>query len=289
ICAKLIVVKTIEAFYNLYLHPLRKYPGPLLARATGLWYIYHLCNGSLTQATSDAHTKYGKIIRVGPRDLDYTDPRAWSDIYGHLGASENAKDSRELIFESDEVDIVGAPRMKHSALRRLLAHGFSDKALRDQQPVIQLYVDQLIQKFRAHASEGKAVNVTDWYSFVLFDITGHLVYGESFDCCQSERNHPWVQMLKDYVVAAAFIFAVQRIGFATSSFWQMVPAKYRKSRPKHHELVHLKLLRRLETKPEYSDLSQNMINAYEAGQLSLEDLTVNARVLVIAGACMEKL
>lgn len=276
----------VTIIYNLYLHPLRKYPGPLLARATGWWYIYHLCNGTQGKAFLKAHHKYGDVVRVGPNDLDYTDPQAWNDIYGHRSGheeKENSKDKREIIQESPERDIIVATRHEHSFLRRLIAHGFSDKALREQQPTIHMYIDQLIQGVRLRAEKGSVVDLADWYSFLMFDIIGHLVYSESFESLQGEQYHPWVHMIETYVTAAAFIFSAQRLGILGSLFWKLVPKKFRSSRPAHHELVHQKLLRRLETTPTYTDLSTRMIEAYEKGELSVADLSVNTRVLVTAG------
>ena len=29
------------------------------------------------------HRKYGPIIRVAPNSVNFTDPQAWKDIYGH--------------------------------------------------------------------------------------------------------------------------------------------------------------------------------------------------------------
>ncbi|KAF2756359.1 putative cytochrome P450 [Pseudovirgaria hyperparasitica] len=272
--------------YNIFLHPLRNYPGPLVARVTDLWYKYHLLNGTLAFEIKAAHDKYGEVVRVSPNELGYINPLAWQDIFGHRqGQPENAKDEQSLIRESREDDIISAGREHHSFLRRLMAHGFSDKALREQQPTVNSYVSLLIQRLQEKAEHGDAINVQDWYNFITFDIIGHLAYSESFDCLSNSTYHPWIRVLRLYVRAAAYIFAVNRFGILRKLMWLvLVRSQDRRSRTDHHELVHEKLLRRLDRNPDYTDLMQNMIDAYRLGKLSLGDLSTNSRVFIVAGS-----
>jgi hypothetical protein len=63
-------------------------------------------------------------------------------------------------------------------MRRVLAHAFSDKAMRDQEPLIQKYVNMLTQSLHIAAGRGP-VNIVQWYEFVTFDIIGiNLVPGK---------------------------------------------------------------------------------------------------------------
>ena len=49
-------------------------------------------------------------------------------------------------------------------MRRNLSHAFSDKALRQQEPLIQSYVDLLVHRIGEQVAEGKEVDITRWYS-----------------------------------------------------------------------------------------------------------------------------
>lgn len=53
------------------------------------------------------------------------------------------------------VSIFGAPLERHGTLRRLLSHGFSEKALRCQEPIIQHYLDLFIRRLRDLRREGR--------------------------------------------------------------------------------------------------------------------------------------
>ncbi|TVY81084.1 Cytochrome P450 monooxygenase aclL [Lachnellula suecica] len=79
-----LVVTTIgtKAVYNLYFHPLRSYPGPLLARASRLPFLYYQVTGRIPHTLKLWHEIYGESIRIAPNDLSYTKSQAWFDIHG---------------------------------------------------------------------------------------------------------------------------------------------------------------------------------------------------------------
>ena len=59
----------------------------------------------------------------------------------------------------------------HARMRRVVAHGFSEKALREQESIILEYVDLFITSLHRAAEEGPQ-NMVSWYEFVTFDIIG---------------------------------------------------------------------------------------------------------------------
>lgn len=55
-----------KASYNVFFHPLRSFPGPLLARASRLYYSYYRSTGQLEWKTLELHQKYGSVVRIAP-------------------------------------------------------------------------------------------------------------------------------------------------------------------------------------------------------------------------------
>lgn len=55
--------------YNLYFHPYAAYPGPLWARASPLYALWHAYHGDLHIDTFLCHQKYGSIVRYSPNRL----------------------------------------------------------------------------------------------------------------------------------------------------------------------------------------------------------------------------
>lgn len=66
--ASTVIYFVSSCFYNLYLHPLRKIPGPKLAAIGPYLEFYHevLRDGQYLWEISKMHDKYGKICRDAP-------------------------------------------------------------------------------------------------------------------------------------------------------------------------------------------------------------------------------
>lgn len=185
--------------YNLYFHPLARFPGPLLMRGSRLPYVAKFTKGTLPYYMADLHRQYGEVVRVAPDELAFANPTAWNDIHGHrtkgqLEMEKSAKFYRPI--KGGPRDIVSADREEHSKLRRTLAHGFSEKSLRDQQPLIKKYVDLFVQRLHENCDGGSAkLDMTAWYNYTTFDIIGDLAFGEPFGCLENSRYHSWVSTI----------------------------------------------------------------------------------------------
>jgi cytochrome P450 len=105
-------------------------------------------------------------VRIAPDELSYTAPQCWKDIYGHrIGQPENYKDPSENFTPGQAQSIIFADKAKHSQLRRLLSNAFSEKTLRDQEPVLRHYADLLIQRLSERCGGGSnPVDLVKWYN-----------------------------------------------------------------------------------------------------------------------------
>jgi hypothetical protein len=70
-------------YYNLYLHPLARIPGPKLYAASWLPRLWrqHI-RGSHYKDLVKLHDKYGIIVRVGPDEVSNATGTAWDAIGG---------------------------------------------------------------------------------------------------------------------------------------------------------------------------------------------------------------
>lgn len=67
---------------NYFNHGLNKYPGHVLAHFTD-WWRYFDVRGRRPDITHLAlHRKHGDVVRLGPNDLSFADPKALKVIYG---------------------------------------------------------------------------------------------------------------------------------------------------------------------------------------------------------------
>ena len=158
--------------YNVYFHPLAKFPGPRLAGLSRLWYCWYCLRGDLVYVLDDAHKKYGDVVRIAPNELSYTDPEVWNEIYGHRsGKNEVMKDP---VFyssmSSGQGSIINADRARHGHLRKQISHGFSEKALRFQEPVIRGYADMMMQRLEENVKAGTpTVDLVSWFNVSRYE------------------------------------------------------------------------------------------------------------------------
>jgi cytochrome P450 len=148
------------------------------------------------------HEKYGNVVRVAPNELSFTDPTAWDDIYSNKdGANAEAFKKSEIWHGNPD----GGPSSvfttidlkEHARIRRFMDPAFSERAVLQQEPIIQDYVSTCIRKLRERLSnDGRVtVNIVDWFNFTLFDIIGDLSFGESFGCLDKCEFEPWMDQM----------------------------------------------------------------------------------------------
>ena len=58
-CSSALISLLAFVFYQLYLHPLAKYPGPLLGKITTLYAAYHAWKGDIHLDIWRCHERYG--------------------------------------------------------------------------------------------------------------------------------------------------------------------------------------------------------------------------------------
>ena len=69
--------------YNLYFHPLAKYPGPKSYAVWKIPLIFHRISGNSVRKVHELHEKYGENVRVAPDEISTISPAAWKDVYGY--------------------------------------------------------------------------------------------------------------------------------------------------------------------------------------------------------------
>lgn len=179
----------MKCIYNVWFHPLRNFPGPTLAAATPLPFVWRLLNGRLVPWNIKLHAKYGEIVRTSPDELSFIGASAWKDIY--MARPGLPKPTFGMLETPSGVwTMATAPDPEnHQRQRKIVSHAFSDRALREQEYIIQRYSDLLISRLRDQDGE---IDLCRWFHFMSFDMMGELNFGESFNCLRNAENHEWV-------------------------------------------------------------------------------------------------
>ena len=283
---EILLYPVVKAIYNIYFHPLSKYPGPVLAKATKIPVALVSCEGSLSQWMNDLHNYYrSDVVRISPDELSFIDPSAWKDIYGvrPVGGAF----PKDLSTLSSLKSIITANDEDHSRYRRLLAHGFSDKALREQEDLIQSYVGKLVDglKDTIPKSNGKA-NLVDWFNWTVFDIIADLSLGESFKCLEENTYHPWISLLTHGLKSISLAHVTTRFPPLGSLLSLYIPQKVKQAREDHLKMSKEKVERRLEmegnTRPDF--VGYALRHNGEKGGMTREEIHDNMSSLIGAGS-----
>ncbi|PYH76607.1 cytochrome P450 monooxygenase [Aspergillus uvarum CBS 121591] len=278
-----ILYAVLTAVYLLKFHPLAKYPGPRLAAVTRLVHSYHLLSGTVVRFAHQAHEKYGPVVRIAPDEILFTSSKAWEAIYGlQPGRLEMSKDTPLFRGPRTPHAIVTAEHDLHRLYRRLLSKGFSEAALREQEPVIQGKINLLLAQLHREASKGVAPEMTSWFNFFTFDLIGELAFGESFGCLESSTYQPWVAMIFEVMKYRGFMQALNYYPSVSSALLRVLPKSYAKTFATHRQLTHEKVQRRIERKVTYNDLTANLLDPYH--KLERYQIDGNCSTLIIAGS-----
>lgn len=151
----------------------------------------------------------------------------WQEIYGFRTGKQKGKAS----FEKDPAwyppppqgvpHLINAQGENHGRQRRVISHAFSDKALREQEGLLQSYVDLLISRFRDisarssdYASGGDGwdstgkIELCNWYNGLTFDVITDLSFGHPFGSLANSKQHFWIPSILESVKAVKFFYVM---------------------------------------------------------------------------------
>ena len=110
-------------------------------------------------------------------------------------------------------NLMSATDDEHARQRRLLAHAFSEQALRDQEPLMISYIDLLIRKLKSRIASGSPiVDMQEWLTFTTFDIISDLSFGKPFGNLEHGRPIGWVATFK-HAIKQGVLFTAFRSMF----------------------------------------------------------------------------
>lgn len=146
------------------------------------WFARSYTSGHWHDIIQSAHQQYGPVVRIAPNELSFSTPSSYKTIYSH------ATKGRRPFLKSEFYDLTqGRPDVvsardpaEHSAQRRSLAHAFSAKSLREQEDIVQTYLDKFVERMGQLGGTEEGVDVTEAYNWLTFDIIGKSICGEPY-------------------------------------------------------------------------------------------------------------
>jgi len=246
--------------------------------------MYSLGSGQHHQHCIDLHEQYGKVVRIGPNKLSFISPQAYKEIYGHRpGKSEMPKD--QIYYGTlDKENLVGSNNADHARIRRLLAHAFSDRALREQEDIMKQYIDLFMERITEAANAGEALDMVSWYNFTTFDIIGDLAFGEPFGSLNKGVLHPWIRMIFEGIKAGTWLRCARYWPLLSKILSRFIPKELIRKRNEHQTLATEKVQRRLKQQTDRKDFTSYILRHNDEKGMSVREIEVNANLLIIAGS-----
>lgn len=256
--------------YNLYLHPLSKFPGPRAWSASRIPFVYNLLRGTLIRRQRELHDQYGPIFRMAPDEISFATEEAWNDIYAwRKGHKRAVRDPAFAVAPEGQADnLITTSNVKfHARVRGLMSNSFTDDALSQQSNLIQGHADMFIhQLWRAATApdatpKGGLVNLTDWINFFTMDVIGDLAFGEAFGCLALGDYHDWVRTLYTYLKAMTYAAAPRYWPTLAFLLEKMIPKSVMDGQRRHQQYANDRINRRLDSNSQRPDFMTPFMKA----------------------------
>ncbi|KAK8228037.1 cytochrome P450 monooxygenase-like protein [Phyllosticta capitalensis] len=175
-----------QAMYNIYFHPLARFPGPRAAAATRYWKAWVECfqEKSFCHELEKLHARYGKVVRVGPNELHFSEPAAYHDIYN----ARNRWDKDPFLYRSftqDESSFGYLDYRSAKQRRDVLGKSFSPAAVLQCEELLVEKVEQLCSAFEKCARNREDVDMNFAYRCFTIDVIMYLCFGTSLHALEA--------------------------------------------------------------------------------------------------------
>jgi cytochrome P450 len=279
-----IVYLATDVIYNLYFHPLRRIPGPKVWIAFPILRHLTTARGMLEREMRRLHETHGEVVRFSPYEVSFITAQAWKDIYGH-GHKQLPKMAVQDVGRP--LDIISAKNEDHARFRKALSHAFSEKGLRDQEPLLNVYIDLMIEKLKDTARSDTPTDMVKWYTLTTFDMIGDLAFGEPFDGLKNTRLHSWIAMIFQLIKMTPLTRSLQQYPLILKAIMLAMPRSILHARQAHAAYTQKVVMKRvhdraLHGRPDFMD--SMLKHRGEKDGLTDAELVSNSAILVLAGS-----
>lgn len=274
--------------YNIYFHPLSRFPGPPLWTLSRLPFVFSMQRGTLVHRINSYHSRYGLIVRVAPNELSFIDPAACRDIYG--ARPGQPRFPKNQVWTGDPISrgssLVDANDEDHARMRKVWSHNFTDRALKEQESLLQSYANSFVEQLRAHG-DGASVDIVQWFNFLTFDLTGDLAFGESFRCLDGKVLHPWIEMIFSHIKSATLLASIRFYPSMYRLLLWSLPSSVLRKQQEHFQTARDKVQTRMNLGNQRLDFLQNIIKYQhnnDSDRLTEAEVEKTAATMIVAGS-----
>ncbi|KAI1116258.1 cytochrome P450 [Nemania sp. NC0429] len=225
--------------YQVFFHPLRNYPGPLLAKFTDAYNGFHTAGRRLHLVTRLNHLKYGPVVRQGPNKLVFSTATAAQEIY-RTDKTTKPKAYMALGPGLKTYNVFTATDNRlHRQRRQLVGQILTDRSMRSFEPTMIKQVDIFLKNLLVSVQNSEPFDMTEQSRRLGLDISGLLAFGYDLQLQTNEESRFMLTMI------------------TAGTFWSSVFLQYPGARRFSLALIAVKAFRQL--REPYLALVQRMI------------------------------
>ncbi|PWY83611.1 cytochrome P450, partial [Aspergillus heteromorphus CBS 117.55] len=235
------------------------------------------------------HQRYGDAVRTSPDQVSYACAEAWRSIYGHATATRKSTEKDPRFFgqtlSKGTPDILRAPGPDHSRFRRNFSHAFSDRALREQQPLIAHYADMLVAKLQAlvQADPEVKAEMVFLYNLTTFDIMGELTFGDPLNLLEGTGSTNWVTTIFSSVKVNSIRRVARYYPWCAALVNPLIPRSLKKMQATHYRSCRERVDSRLARTVDKPDIWGLIMAQKEELRLNREEMYTNSQLFMVAG------
>ncbi|RDA90106.1 hypothetical protein CP533_2582 [Ophiocordyceps camponoti-saundersi (nom. inval.)] len=273
--------------YRLAFHPLRKYPGPFLAKFTDGHGGFHAIGKRPHLDTYVNLRRYGR-----PRtDFERSNPllarlvcsllTRRTDIYHNPNVTKARayRHSRWLdrpnLFDTPDKD-------EHRRKRKVIGQVVSDRSLRVFEPIMSAQIDIFLCRLRDVARRGEVVNVTEMCRRLAVDVVGYLAFGYPLRTQTETTNRFIPEAMGKAIYMTNLYYTWPALGIIQPLLRWLARKKVFTFQQAVRKMIVARMAEPRDAKPDFFGLASGELNAV-GDQLDESELWNEALFFVTAG------
>ncbi|KAL4890136.1 cytochrome P450 [Aspergillus ambiguus] len=289
-----VIIAVIYCIYQIYFHPLSRFPGPISSKLCNARALYYALKGDSHLDILRCHQKYGPVIRYTPSTVIWNNTTGLKGIYGVRRRVRKTRNYR--FFDQGIQNILTATDKNiHANRRRLLNPCFTDTAIKAYEPRILYHAQRfchMLCPLEARASAagqpswGPAIDMSEWCAYLAFDLMTEFVFGKGSNLLEKPKNRALLPMAEASLdwVARLYYLQLPHPELLTRVLFKIVNRRH--GIFTRYIQANLKDRQNLSPKDRGSDIFSYLVGSYDGyseAKLSLEEIQSECQLLSVAG------
>jgi cytochrome P450 len=170
-------------------------------------------------------------------------------------------------------------------MRRLFSPAFSERALKQQEPLFKKYADLLMYKISEVGEDGaKPIEMSQLLNFTTFDVMAELCFGDHLNLLAKNEYSPWVRSIFESLKMLPIASIINYYPILNALFTRFEPKSVTQQRITHCKHSEERVNRRLENGSDQPDVWNLVLAAKEGKGLTVKEMHSNAELFMLAGS-----